>query len=205
MSYDRSIMSLIIAVLAFLLLRQCNAVDNCEESENINGVTERIDSSFSVGKIDSIPFPVKEFETKWLKPDTVYLIAEIGEDGAVDSIYEGRFEYSDTAIDAVITCKGKGQLLDAKLKYIKKFPMFLSRTDTLRIDKESIVVKDKWEVYAGGIIGGNVNSFQFQPALLVRVPKRDLQLSFGYELINQTYNLGVYTRIKLRNPFKKKK
>lgn len=186
------ILALCLAVVAILYLRQCESIKNGGTTTEI--VTE-IDTLYKEGRIDTVYYPKVKVVTKWLKPDTVHDIEYVtAPDGSIDTINTFVTNYSDSAIDASITSKVNGVLLDTKLEYLKKFPKFIHKVDTLVIDKQTTITKQRWGLYAGGIVGGNKEAFTFQPCLLLKTNK-SLQFSAGYEIVNKTYNFGVYTKI----------
>lgn len=196
MRRDNVILILLVTIISMLYLRQCEKVKNLSGADTV--VTE-IDTLYKEGRVDTVYFPEVKVVTKWLKPDTIHEISVItAPDGSIDTVKTFVTNYSDSALDASITCKVKGDLLYTKLNYVKKFPKFIHKVDTLVINKETTITKKSWGLYAGGIVGGNNEQFTFQPALLFQT-KKSLQFSAGYEFVNKTYNFGVYTKIP--NPF----
>jgi hypothetical protein len=188
-----TILLIIIAILGFLYLRSCNSTPG----HNGQGVADLTpDTLYIQGKTDTLELEKKIYITKWLKPDSIEII--------VDSITNDttnifRTEVADSLLTGTITSKVRGQLISSSFSYTPLFPKYITRVDSFNITKPVPVHVPKWGVYAGGIIGGNANSFTLEPTILIKTNK-NLQFSVGYGLINKTYNVGLYT--KINNPFK---
>jgi hypothetical protein len=178
-------------------MRSCNKVSI---SENELNDSLRIDTVYKQGNRDTVRFDSIVYLIKWKTPDTI-IDTEIVHDSinGSDTLRTYATSFSDSLINGTITCKVKGVLLNTKLDYKPLFPKYITQVDTIKITKPTPVYKQKWGLYAGGIIGGSLDRFSLQPALLIKTNK-DLQFSLGYELIGKTYNVGVFTKIK--NPFK---
>ena len=183
-----------VVVLSFLYLRSCNPtpipnpdIDTTPDSTYIKGVVH-----------DTVTFDSISYEIKWLKPEKEYITVHDTLYG--DSVNVFETVYNDSLIEGSILTICTGEVLSTDLKYTPKFPKYITSVDTLRIVQPKVVIKEKWALYAGAIMGGNATSFSLEPSLLVKTNK-NLQFSLGYGLINKTYNVGVYT--KINNPFKK--
>jgi hypothetical protein len=186
---------LVVVILAFLLLHQCNKNKSIGMADE---TVTKIDTLYKEGKIDTVFFPNKIYVTDWLKPEVIHDTSYVVTDGKIDTLNSFTTNYSDSAIDATIVSKVKGDLISSQISYIKKFPKFIYKTDTITINKETTITKNKWGIYAGAIVGGNKDVFSLQPSILIKTNKT-LQFSVGYELIQKSYNIGVWTKIK--NPF----
>lgn len=183
----------VILVLMVLFLRTCTNSPVLEQD-----LTPKIE--YKKGKPDTLYFPDTVFSIKELKPNPVYSIRVDTVFKKIDTSYVYETPYADSLISGTIFSNVKGQLLSSQLKYTPKFPRFITRVDTLRIKEPVPVVKQKWSVYIGGIVGGNLTSFNVQPAVLIKTD-RSLQFSLGYGIIDKSYNIGIFTEIN--NPFAK--
>lgn len=197
MKINAIISSLIICVLSLLLMFQCEKTKEIKikNSNAKNDIIIKTDTLYKAGKLDTIYYPKIKIITKVLKP-TINEIEIINN----DTVNLFTTVYSDSVLDARIICKVKGELLNTKITYVKKFPKFIYKTDTVIVNNEKTIIKKKFKIYVGAILGGNENVFLIQPSVILKT-KKDVQISFGYELINKTYNIGLFK--KITNPFKK--
>ena len=186
-------------MLSLLLLFQCEKTKEIKNNkEQIdNNVIIKIDTIYKSGKSDTIYYPKIKVVTKLLKPIKKEKEIEIINNDTINSFVT---IYSDSSIDAKVISKVKGELLNTKITYVKKFPKFIHKTDTVIVNNEKTIIKKKFKIYVGAILGGNENVFLIQPSVILKT-KKDVQISFGYELINKTYNIGLFK--KITNPFKK--
>ena len=195
-------MMLAIFILSFIVLRSCNEdkviVDNVSDRELPPPDTVRI-----VGKDIPVPFPVEVIKWKERKPDSIAKVDFVPnlETGSVDTVKTYLTEFKDTLISGTITSKVIGTLVSSSFKFKPLFPQTILRVDTFQIKKPTAVYKERWGLYVGGIVGGSLDRFSLQPAILVKT-NNNLQFSLGYELIGKTYNVGMFT--KINNPFKRK-
>jgi hypothetical protein len=186
----------VILVLMVLFLRTCTNTPVLEQEltpkiEYVNGKSDTLYFTDTVYRVPKI-MPSKIIETK---VDT----DEISGKAYTSFVYQTSFE--DSLIKGVITSSVKGKLLSEPIiSYKPKFPRFITRVDTFRIKEPVPVVKQKWGLYIGGVVGGNLTSFNVQPAILIKT-NRSLQLTLGYGIIDKSYNIGIFT--KINNPLSK--
>jgi hypothetical protein len=184
------ILLLIIVILGFLLLRKCGG-----NSGTVDPIDLTPDTTYIQGPIDTVLFHDTVFEYKYL---TTTITDVIHDTITGDTIRTYSTPVTDSLLEGKITTKVKGFILSTDFSYKPKFPKFITRVDTLKITEPVPVPKNKWGLYAGGIIGGNANMFTLQPSLLVKT-SGDIQMSAGYDLIHKTYHVGVYTKLKWPN------
>jgi hypothetical protein len=189
-----TILWIVLIILAILYLRSCNK----EESVEIQTVTVS-DTTYVKGKTDTFLLLDTVIKYKYL---TSTVIETIHDTISGDTIHKYSTPVEDSLLTATITSTVKGELLNTSFNYKPKFPKYITRVDTLRIEDSTTVTitKNPWSLYFGGVAGGNANTFEVVPTVLLKTPK-SLQLSFGYGIINKTYNVGMYAKIP--NPFKK--
>lgn len=181
-----SIQLFIIAVLALIVLRQCNE----PAKESIKTVT-KVNRVLVKGKADTI-----YLERIKTVHDSLYFISI--DSLSNDSITAFRTLVNDSLIDGEIVTKTKGELVNVYFSYLPKFPKRIYRVDTLRIDSTTTITKNPYRFYAGAMIGGSANSFSLMPMATLKTPKGWL-LSGGYDLINKSYHIGVSTELRLFN------
>lgn len=188
----------VIAVLAFLQLRQCNSnIGPDENPDGIDTVSVIHDTLYLPGVADTTPPPVRE---RIVYRDRPAEITASGVDSVSgDSIKTYTTQINDSLIDATITTDvyASGGVF-TNFSYLAKFPQYIRVTDTLRITKEVTIKKRSWSLHAGGVIGGNTQAFSLQPVVLVQNRKGSLY-GAGYDVIQKTYNLHAYFKVK--NPF----
>lgn len=189
------ILMLALFVACFLLFRQCGSTDNAlkrAEAAESNIVHDTI-IEYSVGRPDTIHDTV----AKWYPKMVPYYAGDTTTaNGDSVSLYTTTIE--DSLLSGKFTSTVKGEVLFTDFKYIAKFPKYIFKTDTLKrdINTKETIIKDPWEFYLGGVVGGNSARFTLQPAALIRIPKKKLIFGYGYDVIQKTHNVHLFTRIK---------
>jgi len=185
-------LALFITIL--LLLRQCKETSSVTDKLlNLKSTTK---SDTTITYITGVTDTIHDTVPRWYpKLIPFYLKDTVLPDGNV-SLYETSIE--DSLISGKFTSTVKGELLFSDFKYTAKFPKYIFRTDTFKINinTEKTIVKNPWEFYIGGVVGGNNERFGLQPAALIRLPNKNLILGYGYDVINQTHNAHIYTKIR---------
>lgn len=185
----------IIFTLGFCLFRQCKAPSNTSNQSNQSNISVQTDTvvQYVKGKPDTIHDTIVKWHTKLVpyytgdtittKGDSVSLYATVIE----DSLLSGKF-----------TSTVKGEMLSSTFEYVAKFPKYIYKTDTFKqqINTKKTITKDPWEFYVGGEVGGNPAMFTLQPAALVRVPKKGFMFGYGYDVVQKTHNLHIYTKLR---------
>lgn len=184
------ILLLIIAVLAFWQLHQCNSSTGTEDDIDLTPDTTYIEGPTVY---DTVLFHDTVIKYKYL---TNTEISVIHDTITGDTIRTYNTPVIDSLIEGSFTTKVKGSLLSTDFQYKPLFPKYITstRVDTLRIKEPIPVPKEKWGVYVGAEIGGNQEQFRLQPTLLIKTNKK-LQFSAGYDIIQKTYNVGAYTKL----------
>jgi len=181
--------------LGFCLFRQCTKpkpVFTTISKPNINIERDTV-FKYVKGKPDTIHDTITKWHTQ-LVPN--YVRDTISITGDSVSFYTTLIEDSSLSGEFVSTVKGK--LLATSFKYITKFPKYIYKTDTFKqqINTKKTITKDPWEFYVGGVLGGNPAMFTMQPAALIRVPRRGFMFGYGYDIIQQTHNVHLYTKLR---------
>jgi len=91
-------------------------------------------------------------------------------------------------------------IIDQSIEYTAKFPKFITRIDTLKINEKIVKEQVRNKVFIGLDLGGNLNSFSAGPIISLKT-KKDMLYNYRYDIILNTHNIGV--SFKLTNPFKK--
>ena len=181
-----------LAVITILYLRSCNDPSKIE----VKTIT-KVNRVLIPGKTDTVVFRDTVVEYKYL---TSTVIDSRVDTFTNDTVHTYRTVKEDSLLKAVIFSEVAGSLKNISFSYTPKFPKYITRVDTMRIDSTTTITKQKWGLYAGAVVGGNTNKFTVAPSLILKTNK-GLQFSAGYELIDKTYNFGIFTVIN--NPFKK--
>tara|TARA_B100001939_G_scaffold329169_1_gene325164 strand:- start:185 stop:778 length:594 start_codon:yes stop_codon:yes gene_type:complete len=190
------ILYFVIFLLSFALLRRCDSSKKTKvEIREVEKIV--VDTTFVrvKGKSDTIHDTIVQHHTQIIPyhiHDTVIV------EGDSLSIYVTEIE--DSLIKGRFKSLINGKMINSDFTYVPKFPKYITRVDTfkIKIDKETTVVKDPWEFYLGGVVGGNNAKFTLQPAAIIRVPKKGFMFGYGYDLLQETHNVHLYTRIKWR-------
>lgn len=185
----------IIFVLGFLLFRQCKKPSNTVPKISRSNIVIEKDTVFQY--IKGKPDTIHDTITKWYTKLVPYHIKDtITVTGDSVSLYTTSVE--DSLLSGKFTSTVKGQLLSSDFKYVAKFPKYIYKTDTFKkqINTKKTITKDPWEFYVGGVVGGNPATFTLQPAALVRVPKKGFMFGYGYDVIQKTHNVHLYTKLR---------
>lgn len=195
MDFKDYILFTVIFTLGFCLFRQCTKPKNTFNKDTKPNVI--IETDTIVQYVKGKPDTIHDTITKWHKELVIeYIKDSVTPTGDSVSFYTTPVE--DSLISGKFTSVVKGELLSSDFKYVSKFPKYIYKTDTFKqqINTNKTIIKDPWELYVGGVVGGNPATFTLQPAALVRVPKKGFMFGYGYDIIQKTHNVHVYTKIK---------
>jgi len=107
-------------------------------------------------------------------------------------------DFEDSLISGSIVSKVDGVLVNQDFNYTPKFPEYIMITDTLQITETiTKMLPKKRELYMGLYAGGNANTFNLTPVISFK-DKKDRMFSYGYNVIDNTHNVGFQTKIKLK-------
>jgi len=175
----------IIAVLSFLLLRGCNK-DTPKPGEITIVKTDTI-REYLKGESDTVFFSVEKIVYKTL-PSAQISITQ-------DSVKTFKTTVNDSLINGVITTKLKGSLQGVSFSYVPKFPKYITRVDTFKQSIKTEIERPRWSLSAGAVLGGNGVTFSVAPSVVVNTPK-GTAISLGYDLLNKSYYIGAFVKIK---------
>ena len=182
-------------IVSLILFRQCGQTDSAiaraETAEN-NVQIDTVET-ITPGRIDTIHDTVP----KWYPKLVPYYAGDTtNTDGDTLSIFKTAIE--DSLIVGEFTSTVRGTLIHSDFKYVKKSPVLLFQRDTLlrKTEIKETIVKDPLEFYIGGVVGGNSARFNLQPALLMRIPKKSMVIGYGFDVIDKTHNVHLFTKIK---------
>ena len=185
----------VIALLLFIifLLADCEGnkipTEDCGEIKSItyDTVTTVSRTVDTIKFIDTVKYYVKvEVPTPFF--DTISNL----------NIYTAGIE--DSLIIGSITSKVDGVLVNQDFEYTPKFPKYIIITDTVTNNITETITKvlpKKRELYMGLYAGGNTTTFNLMPVLSFK-DKKDRMFSYGYNVIDNTHNVGFQTKIKLK-------
>ena len=107
-------------------------------------------------------------------------------------------DFEDSLIKGNIVSKVDGVLVNQEFNYTPKFPEYIMITDTVKITETiTKMLPKKRELYIGLYAGGNANTFNLTPVISFK-DKKDRMFSYGYNVIDNTHNVGFQTKIKLK-------
>lgn len=194
MNLKEYILLTIVFALSFCLVRSCeNNTTNHKQSDTTTNLQVDTVLQYVKGNPDTIHDTI----VKWYKKLVPYYAGDtVTLKGNSVSLYTTIIE--DSLLSGKFTSTVVGKILFSDFKYVAKFPKYIYKTDTLKqsINTIKTIVKNPWEFYVGGQLGGNSAQFNLQPAVLVRIPKKRLLLGYGYNVIQKTHNVHVYTKLK---------
>lgn len=189
------ILMLALFIVSFLLFRQCGSTDDA---------LKRAESAEEIVQTDTVTYvlpgttdTIHDTITKWYPKMVPYYAGDTTTaDGDSVSLYVTTVE--DSLISGKFTSSVQGKVLFSDFKYKAKFPKYILKTDTIvnDITAKSVIVKDPLELYVGGVVGGSTTRFELQPAVLLRIPKKKLVIGYGYDVIQKTHNVHMYTRLR---------
>lgn len=177
-------------VMIILLMMKCNGkgetvVEECGEVHSITYdtvISRHVDTIKFIDTVEyyiavEIPTPILDSVTKL-------------------NTYIADFE--DSLISGSIVSKVDGVLVNQDFNYTPKFPEYIMITDTLQITETiTKMLPKKRELYMGLYAGGNDNTFNLTPVISFK-DKKDRMFSYGYNVIDNTHNVGFQTKIKLK-------
>lgn len=179
----------IIAVLCFILFRQCNkGPEVIKGDEIIKTDTLRV---YIPGKPDTVEIERTKIVYKDRAPE---VITSTIDTATGDTIKNYLTEFSDSLIDATITSKVKGSLISTDFSFVPKFPKYITRVDTFKQSIETIKARNNYGLYVGAVLSGSSERFGVIPSVMLKTPKK-LYFTAGYDLINKTYNVGAFTAV----------
>lgn len=186
---------LAIILLAILLLNKCEG-----SSTGDVGVTTLDSIVYVKGKPDTVYF-TKSYNIYKTLPSKVDTIRD-----TIDGKEVITSHYTSNLDDSLITGKlttviEGGTLKYTDFSYAPKFPKYITKVDTVKEYKTTVVTSNKPSLYVGALVGGSATSFMLAPGLSVKV--KNLIVSTNYDLVNKQVLIGVNTKIK--NPFAKSK
>lgn len=174
----------IIAVLAFLLFKGCNDESGGGEGKVI--VKTKTLTKYLPGEPETTFVEVVKV-VREVVPSEVVVIN--------DSVKEYTTEFNDSLALIEVSALVKGELISSDLKFKPLFPKYINRVDTIKEVTTNEVIVKRWSLSGGVIFSGSAERFGLSPTLLINT-KKNLGVSLGYDVINKTYNVGLFSKIK---------
>ncbi len=187
-------LALLLGILLLFLFEKCTPKENINLGENI--ISHTIDTVLIKGKLDTITF-TDTVVTQIVK----YKYIDTTEHNINLRVYTSEVE--DSLLSGTIYTKldlSSCNIIDQSIKYTAKFPKFITRIDTLKINEKVVKEQIRNKVFIGLELGGNLNTFSAGPKISLKT-KKDMLYNYRYDIILNTHNIGV--SFKLTNPFKK--
>jgi len=189
-------------IAVFLLLRQCGETKYTSKEledfkKHAKELKDNVTHDTTYLLIKGKPDTILDTIVRWY-PKLVPTFVKDTTDHKGDSLAIYRTLVEDSLLKGELLSTVDGVLVSTSFKYTPKNLGFITTTDTLerRIDTKETIIKDPWEFYLGGSIGGSTNKFNLQPAVMVRIPKKSLVVGYGYGIVDQTHNIHLYTKLK---------
>lgn len=191
---------IIIALGVYILfLQQCGGSGGtCPEAS----VTTKIDTLVIEGKPDTVEIIVEKPIYVKLEipiPTTVTILSDTGE----TMVRKYETPIKDSLIEGTIVSNIDGVLVDQIFLYKPLFPKYISRIDTVIIDKtETSVVKRNY-IGLGAEIGGSANSLNVSPKISL-ITRKGYTYSYRYGLLDNTHNISVVKHFNMKELFDRK-
>jgi hypothetical protein len=190
---------IIIALGAYILfLQQCGGrKGTCPEVS----ATVKVDTLKIKGKTDTVKIVVEKpiyIEVKIPTPVTVTVPSDSGD----IVVNEYTTEIKDSLITGTITSQVDGTLVSQTLNYTPLFPKYITRTDTIIIDKHETSVLKRNYIGLGAEIGGSATSVNVSPKISLDTRKGYIY-SYRYGLLDKTHNVSIVKKFNMREIFKR--
>lgn len=202
MKFNFDIKWLIIIALGvyIFLLQECGGNGEiCPEAS----VITKVDTLKIKGKPDTIKITVKEpiyIKVNIPVPVTVTVPSETGD----IIVHEYSSEIKDSLITGTITTQVDGTLIAQDFKYKPLFPKYITRTDTIIIDKtETSVIKRNY-LGLGAEIGGSATNANVSPKLSL-ITRKGYTYSYRYGLMDKSHNVSMVKHFNMKEIFNRKK
>jgi hypothetical protein len=189
-------LAMLVGMFILFLLEKCSSEPKPDGTDG-HFVIHTVDTVFRKGKTDTIRF-TDTISTQIVK---YKYIDTTTEDNLSVRIYHSEIDDSLISGDLSTTIElPKCTIIDQNFDYTPKFPKYITRVDTLIIDKETVKEQVRNKVFVGAEVGGNMNTFSIGPKISLKT-KKDILYNYRYDVILNTHNIGV--SFKITNPFKK--
>jgi hypothetical protein len=192
---------IIIALGVYILfLQQCGGKKEiCPEVS----VTTKVDTLRIKGKTDTIKITVKEPIYIPIEIPTPVTVTVPSDSGDI-TVHEYSSEIRDSLIEGTITSQVDGKLIAQNFKYKPLFPKYITRTDTIVIDKTETSVLKRNYIGLGAEIGGSATSVNVSPKLSL-ITRKGYTYSYRYGLMDKTHNISIVRHFNLKELFDRKK
>lgn len=199
-------LSVVVLLGYIVFLQQCKSRD-CPEPEIIE-----VDTVANITVIDTAYYDTTRFKYLTIDiPRIIYDTIKITVTGNDPSNFDGNSivkYYVDTVTDDTISihyeAKTLGYLEDLKIGYRLLQPYRVDRTTTIETNTTQTIKRRFQGLYLGLDVGGNLNSFNhFTP--MVELNMRKYNYNVGYNLMNESYIVGIRVKVSFKGLFKKGK
>ena len=192
---------IIIGLCAYIfLLQQCGGgKDVCPEA----GVTTKTVTSLVKGTADTVFIEIdKPIYIKVNIPVPVTVTVP-SKDGDIQ-VNKYTTEIKDSLLKGTITSHVDGVLVDQDFNYVPLFPKYITRTDTMIIDRTETSVLRRNYIALGAEIGGSATSVNVSPKISLDT-KKGYIYSYRYGLLDKTHNVSIVKKFNIKEIFNKKK
>lgn len=192
---------IIIALCAYIfLLQQCGGgKSGCPEVS----ATVKVDTLRIKGKTDTVKIEVDKpiyIKVNIPVPVTVTVPSDSGD----VQVNEYTTVIKDSLIEGTITSQVDGVLVSQTLNYVPLFPKYITRTDTIIVDRTETSVLSRNYIAVGAEIGGSATSVNVSPKISLDT-KKGYIYSYRYGLLDGTHNVSVVKKFNAKEIFNRKK
>ena len=188
----KTILSIVLILLTLLFLQRECSRPNPQPAQQPT-VTSTVYSYYKdtiIFRYIPKPYPVKVIDT-FPMPANVDTAAILKEFHSMN-IYDRTLMDDSFALIRLIDTVNKNQLSGAVLEYKNRQPVTIYQTHTIHPPPDP-----RFQLYAGGFIQGNTESFGAGPALFAKT-KRDHLYGIGYDAINKQAQIHMQWKISFR-------
>jgi hypothetical protein len=187
----KTALTTIIILLALIFIqRECNRPDPAPPEPDTIRITKVEYDSVLVEKIIKQFYPVQKIVVREI-PANVDTMA-ILKDYFAKNIYDRTFIDDTTALIRVIDTVHQNQLWGSRIEYKNRQPVTIHETYIIHPPPPQ-----RFQLYAGGFVTGNAQSFGAGPAIFAKTP-RDHLYGIGYNPFNNTGQIHMLWKISLR-------
>ena len=192
---------IIIALGAYILfLQQCGGSGGtCPEVS----ATVKVDTLKIKGKTDTVKITVEKPIYIKVNIPTPVTVTVPSDSGSI-AVHEYSSEIKDSLLIGTITSRVDGTLIAQDFTYEPLFPKYITRTDTIVIDKHETSVVKRNYIGLGAEIGGSATSVNVSPKLSL-ITRKGYTYSYRYGLMDGSHNIGMTKHFNMKEIFNRKK
>lgn len=189
----KTTLTIVLVLVALLFLqRECSRPPAVDPVPDTLRITKTVYNDTTIIKEIPKPYPVEVIRIREVEIPAVIDSLEIFLAYMAKNIYDRILMDDSTAMIRIIDTVHQNQLWGSWLEYKNRQPVTIHETYIIHPPPDP-----RFQLYAGGFIQGNTESFGAGPALFAKT-KRDHLYGLGYDAINKTAQLHMQWKISLR-------